>query len=675
MINILSVYFTPILIGAATMSIIVYFVTRFFCHRKRAYLLDNTNLLATETLKDIIESVPDMIFLLNKDHKITQLLSPDINRPAISTKELIGKSVYESIDQECIAELKEIIDKTFSCNEIQKAHYTATFNESKRYFEAYFKQIKKGYVTCHERDITKVRLHEEGLIQAKEDIEKAQSINQLILEHSNCGLIYIDNKYVVQFENLHSAFKDGFPLNYKKNSFCYERVKNRNSPCENCIAVKALKTGSIQQEELKINDSLILEVTASPIINPNSSNSGFVLKYENVTVQDNIRKELLRAKEVAELSDRLKSQFLSNMSHEIRTPLNAIVGFSDLLVHADDVEEKEEYMSIIKRNNELLLQLINDILDLSRIESDNMEFMYKDVDINELFNALEAAGNLRLTENESVKIVFNSFVERCIIHTEENRIQQVLSNFLNNAIKFTQRGTIEMGYQIREEDIYFYVSDTGKGIPEERQTEVFKRFVKLNDFVHGTGLGLSICQTIIQKLGGEIGVKSTEGVGSTFWFTIPGKPVNSLLIHPTQPTPQKSKSQIPAENNHTTTKDDTEKTILIAEDEADNYILYDTLLRDKYTLLHAWNGVEALDLLHKNRSKIGAIIMDIKMPEMNGYEAVEKIRKQDRHIPVIAASAYALSEDVSKILKSGFTAYISKPLNKKELFKILDSVL
>lgn len=231
----------------------------------------------------------------------------------------------------------------------------------------------------------------------------------------------------------------------------------------------------------------------------------------------------IRAKRLAEESDRMKSAFIANMSHEIRTPLNAIVGFSTLLAETDIEEEKAEYLKIIESSNEFLLQLIGDILDISKIESGKLEFIYTSFTLNEIFSSQEQAFSLR-TE-PGVKIIYeNDGMDYCIV-SEKTRLKQVIINFLSNAVKFTSLGTIRYGYKITETGIYCYVSDSGQGIKLENQASVFERFVKLNNFKQGTGLGLSICKTIITMLNGEIGVESEEGRGSTFWFSIPCDPV------------------------------------------------------------------------------------------------------------------------------------------------------
>ena len=227
----------------------------------------------------------------------------------------------------------------------------------------------------------------------------------------------------------------------------------------------------------------------------------------------------LRDKEKIEESNRLKSAFLANMSHEIRTPLNAIVGFSNLLAETCHSEETREFCEIIETNNELLLQLVNDILDLSKIEAGQMDFIYSEFNVSTLFRSLYQTFQSRV--KDGVTLYCEIPEQDCVIYSEKNRLTQVITNFLTNACKFTFQGSIRMGYKEREDGLYFYVKDTGKGIERKNLPHVFERFAKFDSFIQGTGLGLSICQTILENLHGKIGVESEEGKGSTFWFTIP----------------------------------------------------------------------------------------------------------------------------------------------------------
>lgn len=222
-------------------------------------------------------------------------------------------------------------------------------------------------------------------------------------------------------------------------------------------------------------------------------------------------------------SDRLKSAFLANMSHEIRTPLNAIVGFSSLLATTDDEAERKEFIKIIEINNEHLLTLINDILDLAKVEANSLEFIFKPTDLNELMGSLKKTIQIKVKEGVMLNCMLGA--SDCHIMTDQSRLSQVMINFLTNAAKFTEKGSISFGYEFNDDNLYFFVRDTGAGIAPEDQAKVFQRFVKLDVFKQGTGLGLPICKSIVERFGGEIGVTSKgKGHGTTFWFTIPYKP-------------------------------------------------------------------------------------------------------------------------------------------------------
>ena len=365
--------------------------------------------------------------------------------------------------------------------------------------------------------------------------------------------------------------------------------------------------------------------------------------------------QLVVAREKAEESDMLKSAFLANMSHEIRTPLNAIVGFSSILAETDEEQEKREYISIIENNNALLLQLIGDILDLSKIEAGTLDFIHTDFDLNELMREKENV--IRMKVREGVELLFEQKYEQCSVCTDRNRLSQVIINLLTNAAKFTANGSIRFGYRTEGSRLRFYLSDTGCGIPPEGQRRIFDRFVKLNSFKQGTGLGLPICKSIVEHLGGEIGVKSEEGRGTTFWFTLPyvtGKPCETPC------------GEIP-----TVSVEKDKLTILIAEDNDSNYRLFETILRRDYRLIHARDGEQAVELCRTEHPHL--ILMDINMPVMNGYEAAAEIRKFAAEIPIVAVTAYAYASDEQKIMQNGFTGYMPKPINAPQLKKqILD---
>ena len=371
-----------------------------------------------------------------------------------------------------------------------------------------------------------------------------------------------------------------------------------------------------------------------------------------ITNRKKMEQELTTAKELAEESNRLKSAFLANMSHEIRTPLNAIVGFSGILASTEEEEEKQEYVSIIENNNTLLLQLISDILDLSKIEAGTLELNYSNIELNELMRELERGFLLRV-KTDAVKLEFVEPAGPCMAYTEKNRLSQLMINLVTNAIKFTEKGSIRFGYEMRENELYFYVADTGCGIPKDKQQNIFGRFVKLNSFAQGTGLGLSICKTLMDHMGGRIGVESEEGKGSTFWFTLPYKPAV-----------KEDKKQMPKDIQPVSIERN-KLTILVAEDNASNYKLFESILKYDYHLIHAWDGMEAVEMFREHNPQI--VLMDINMPVMDGYEATREIRKYSAKIPIIAVTAFAYASDEQKVMESGFDGYMPKPINAKLL--------
>ena len=371
-----------------------------------------------------------------------------------------------------------------------------------------------------------------------------------------------------------------------------------------------------------------------------------------ITNRKKMEQELTTAKELAEESNRLKSAFLANMSHEIRTPLNAIVGFSGILASTEEEEEKQEYVSIIENNNTLLLQFISDILDLSKIEAGTLELNYSNIELNELMRELERGFLLRV-KTDTVKLEFVEPAGPCMAYTEKNRLSQLMINLVTNAIKFTEKGSIRFGYEMRENELYFYVADTGCGIPKDKQQNIFGRFVKLNSFAQGTGLGLSICKTLMDHMGGRIGVESEEGKGSTFWFTLPYKPAV-----------KEDKKQMPKDIQPVSIERN-KLTILVAEDNASNYKLFESILKYDYHLIHAWDGMEAVEMFRKHNPQI--VLMDINMPVMDGYEATREIRKYSAKIPIIAVTAFAYASDEQKVMESGFDGYMPKPINAKLL--------
>lgn len=377
------------------------------------------------------------------------------------------------------------------------------------------------------------------------------------------------------------------------------------------------------------------------------------LRYEN---------ELKKAKEKAEESDRLKSAFLSNMSHEIRTPLNAIVGFSAVMADIDDPEERKKYYSIIESSNKRLLLLIDEVLDLSKIESGTLEFNYTPVKINDLCREILITHQLYARH---ASLILELPDEDICIKTDKNRLTQVISNLINNAVKFTPDGIITLGYRLIPGFVEFYVKDTGIGIAENKIDKIFNRFVKVDHFAPGTGLGLSICKTIVERMDGDISVTSEAGVGSVFSFRIP------LQLADIEYKELKDGSISTVATQY---KGKEKSTILVAEDIDDNFELIRVMIGSQYRLLHARDGKQAIDLYEKYHPDL--ILIDIKLPNISGLEAIRIIRrKAPSSLPIIAVSAYAFEEDKKELLDAGCNDFLSKPLNRDILLATINKYL
>lgn len=406
-----------------------------------------------------------------------------------------------------------------------------------------------------------------------------------------------------------------------------------------------------------------LLVTGIPI---ERNKKGQVTRYTGIKINntkwEKMAQELKDLKEKAELSDRLKSAFLANMSHEIRTPLNAIVGFSELMINCDDSSEKEEYMEIIQSNNELLLRLINDILDLSKIESGILERKPEKFNMSKVCSELYTMIQPKVT-NPDVEFRLDESGPECLIFLDRNRLKQVWMNYLTNAVKCTQSGYIKMGYSIEGKGIRFYVEDSGVGIPVDLQDRVFGRFQKLNEFAQGTGLGLAISRAIIEGAGGKVGFISQPGKGSTFWAWVPCE----IEIQEKIPSVDAQPLDQPSVLNEISKED---LKILIAEDNDSNYLLVRHILKD-YNLTRALDGADAV--WKARNESFDLIFMDMKMPVMGGLEATRRIREFNAKVPIIALTANAFDSDKGSAIEAGCNAFLAKPLSKKQLLEIFST--
>lgn len=379
------------------------------------------------------------------------------------------------------------------------------------------------------------------LFRESRKLEHTSHIASAILKNVHAYILLIDNDFKVLKTNYYQLTGTQKGLEEKRvgdllqcrNALSAEGGCGTHAYCGSCPIRCAIRQAFEQRRgftdlnaTLNVLTSEKKSVECDAVISGSyfllNEEENMVLTVHDITQLKQAEKQLALAKEKAENADLSKSTFLANMSHEIRTPLNAITGFAEILASANTEEEKAQYQEIIKMNADLLLQLVNDILDMSKIEAGTLEFVYTKVDINLLLSDLRQLFQMKVNDaGGNIQIIAEPSLPSCSIETDRNRVAQVLSNFTTNAIKFTQEGTISIGYEARDTELYFYVTDTGAGIPADKLPEVFGRFVKLNKDKKGTGLGLSISKTIVNKLEGQIGADSVEGKGSTFWFTIP----------------------------------------------------------------------------------------------------------------------------------------------------------
>lgn len=369
---------------------------------------------------------------------------------------------------------------------------------------------------------------------------------------------------------------------------------------------------------------------------------------------------LMNSIKKAEEADRFRSAFIANISHEIRTPLNAIVGLSGMLNEVEDPAERCKYVTIIEENTNLLLRLISDIIYFSRMETEEKKSDQREIDIRLFLEELITP--YKLKSFPDLKLVVQAGLPPCTILADRSKLYQILTNLLNNALEFTQKGTIQIGYVLKDFFVEFYVEDSGIGISPEKVFCIFDRFVKLDEFSKGTGLGLSICRSLVEDLGGKIKAESELGKGSRFSFTVPYGNRNDN---------ETGKDETPMAEE----QPDVKKipTILVAEDTDSNFALVSILLRKEYHIFRAINGIEAVKLHAEIHPDL--ILMDIQMPELNGLDATRLIREIDKDVPIIALTAFAFDSDKQAFKEAGGTDYMSKPIDPDELRNLVRQII
>lgn len=519
------------------------------------------------------------------------------------------------------------------------------------------------------RDVSQRILHEQQIKRFNQILDK-------IIEHLPAGIVVKDikNKFKYLYRNRESYNRD-VPMQEAQGRDDFDFYPLETAKEKRRQDMEIASTGQemhwITEERDGHGNPLFLDKRKMKI--ESKDFSPILLNIEwDITDMELMRRELMVAKEKAETSDQLKSAFLANMSHEIRTPLNAIVGFSRIIAESDNTEERKSYYEIVEANNERLLQLINEILDLSKIEAGIVEFSIATVRLHPLCKEIHDAHVFRCPTG--VELIFEPSDEEISIASDKNRIFQVISNLIGNAFKFTTRGSISYGYRRKGENIVFHVTDTGTGIAPEKIGKVFERFVKANNFAQGTGLGLAICKTIIERLGGNISVTSELDKGTTFTFTLPANAAQEedkeMLKNALEGNEWTADEQsVIAESTESTPatppKDTAMKTILIAEDTDSNYILTKAILGKEYHLERAKDGMEAVNMFVEINPDI--ILMDMKMPNLGGLDATKIIRELSPTVPIIALTAFAYDHDRKAAFDAGCNDFLTKPFTQEGL--------
>jgi PAS domain S-box-containing protein len=510
-------------------------------------------------------------------------------------------------------------------------------------------------------------------VKAENIVLKNQEMLRGIFDSSPSAIIVIDLNYMVIESNppSHKMFKVENDQELKKFSIFDFIPEDEHSLAKEKLKESFEKgfSNNNQYKLIRFDESTFYAETSSSVIKDSSGNPvAIVVVVNDITERLTFIEKLKQAKAVAEQSDKLKTAFLANMSHEIRTPMNSIIGFSNLLTD-EGVEEikKTEYLHHIIKSSNALLSLIDDIIDISKIEAEQLTISKSKFKLNsairELFNSFSESNK---NDKVKLKLVFPPDSDIYEIDSDPLRMRQVLTNLIGNALKFTEKGTVEVGYSIegkgKDAIVRFYVSDTGIGIPRDMHKTVFERFRQVDETTSrkfgGTGLGLAISKRIVELLNGEIWVKSEPGKGSVFYFTLP-------FVMEENKSPGKEKFWSSQYNWK-------ERTILVAEDEDTNFeLLKAALHKTKVNLIWVVNGLEAVETCRTNKN-IDLVLMDIRMPKMNGYEATKKIKSFNENLPVIALTAYAMPEDRAKSIEAGCDLYFSKPIRPSKLLSSIE---
>ncbi len=617
--------------------------------------------------RSITEQISEVVFVNNSLGEITYV-SPVVEKIAgYKPDDLLGHAFFEYMAEE---EVPRAIAIFTDAMKRQLTNQVLEFKYKKKdgsliqaeIHSQYFNDNGSSGVIGLLRDISERKLFENQLVKLSTAVEQSPAV-----------VVITDPLGNIEYVNPAFTVLTGYSIEETKGK--NPRILQSGLTPESVFKDlwETILSGKIWRGEFqnkKKNDELFWETAViSAIIDKNGVITNFVAVKEDITEQKTYLAELIAAKEKAEESDRLKSAFLANISHEIRTPMNGILGFSELLKEPHlSGEEMAEYIELIQKSGHRMLNLINELIDISRIDAKETSIEISETPLNKLLEDIYAffkpnalSKGLRLTYSKGLSD------SESLIKTDNGKLNQILINIVNNALKFTTKGGIDFGYTKQDENLEFYVIDTGIGIPHDMKNKVFDRFRQVDNTLtrgyEGAGLGLSITKSFVTMLGGTIKVESIDGTGTNVSFTLQYNPVNA----PKSISPALPEAKVPETLPHLC--------ILIAEDdEVSTLLLKRNLKGENFTIICAVNGWEAVELV-QHHPEINLVLMDIKMPVMNGFEATRLIKQQRPDLPVIAQSAFTSQEDKEKATEAGCDSFITKPVRKSELLELIQEQL
>lgn len=633
--------------------------------------------MENELLSLIPEYIPLGLGVYDKDGYLKYANGTTLKMFGVTMKDIYNINIFDdpNITAEDKVLLKQGLNVSFETDydfDLCENFYETPIKGIKKYFVTKVTIMRdpegnrQGYLLACE-DITVKKAQEREIIESYKKIKATQKELSLAL---NAGKLSSWNynikeglfcKFDVHIENiekrsLQSIYESIHPDDRNKFMALLEVVAHKQKLPENRIILRVLENNATDYSYSSFTYSAVEDEAGNVVV--------ITFIQRDITEDIIYQQNLITAKNKAEEADKLKSTFLANMSHEIRTPLNAIVGFSELLTETDDAEEKFEYKQLIETNSEILLKLIGDILDLSKIEVGSIDINRQKLNLCQLCDELYRSFQQRIKNPKVILKLINPYT-KCVANFDKYRFMQIFTNFATNAIKYTPQGEIIMGYECMPGQVRIYVKDSGIGIPEEKKNRIFSRFEKLDTFAQGTGLGLSICKAIADATGGEVGFKSKANIGSEFWY-IGYTDVEYVEKSEVADEDLNNKStEHLSANSSVKIKD---LNILIAEDNDSNYLLIKKLLKDNQ-LTRTITGVEAIEKIKAQTFDI--VFMDMRMPVMNGLEATSLIREFNQTTPIIALTANAFDSDRENALAAGCNHFMTKPVKKRELMDLL----